>query len=477
MKRIALSLLLAMLMVLSVSFAFANGSITDPETADLGDLVNGELNKDNLSDFYSVDMDESGLLTLAFDAQCTRNRFTLYDEKGYQLWTAAYDWNSEDGQSNKIVQWHLVSGTYVLCVSPDTQVESANVRAYGSYEFRFTAVSANEEYEESIDSLNNSFATASGLEDLDGSAIKGQIALNDIVDFYQFDFDADDLILDITSKTAKQVFTLYNHSGNVVFTKDMDAVNNVITLSQRFSALEHGHYYFSVGYISGKKPESQGNYTMKLTAHNHDFAWVITQKATPTADGVESNKCKDKACGFVKETRAIAKPYAIKLEKTDWEYTGSVIKPAVIVLKDKNTALSKKYYSIKRMGGKTKVGTYTVKVTLKGDYYTGSVNLTFDIFPVQPAIKLLVPGKKQMEVQWTNVYNKQIEGYEIEYSTDRAFKANHWTEKVTDPTKTKTVIKRLVSGKKYYVRIRSYKHVGNTVYYSPVSKVKTTTVK
>lgn len=78
--------------------------------------------------------------------------------------------------------------------------------------------------------------------------------------------------------------------------------------------------------------------------------------------------------------------------------------------------------------------------------------------------------KKQAQISW-----KQVEGasgYEVQYSLKSNMKGAV-TKKVTSGSKTKLILKKLKSGKKYYVRVRAYKQAdGKTVYGSYSSKKK-----
>lgn len=476
MKKVVLSLTLAlMLVVLALGLACADGSMSEPLEADLGDYITGELSKTNLTDYYGLELSKSGLLTLRLASQATHNRFTLFDENGTQIWSAAYDWDSEAGQSNQIVQLNLVSGSYVLEVSPDANVESANVRAYGTYEFLATNASANETYTESLDENNNTFAAASEV-DLDNSGaselsevdlvktINGQIAVNDAIDFYRMDYKGNDLTISVTSKTAEQRFVFYNAAGAVIWAQDLNAVNGTITLTQKEANLASGEYYFSVGYISGKKPASQGNYTLKLTSHKHVYKKEVINKATPTADGSKVMTCK---CGAIdaSKTTKIAKPYKIALENGPFTYNGSAIKPTLIVMKTKTEALSKKYYSFKRYGGKKNVGTYTVEVKLKGDLYTGTINLDYDILPMPTKLLTVTPRARSFSVTW-KAQTKQTNGYLLEYSTSSKFTTDNHFFTIQGNNITSYTVKGLVKGQKYYVRIAPFTKIGSKTYYS-----------
>ena len=73
-----------------------------------------------------------------------------------------------------------------------------------------------------------------------------------------------------------------------------------------------------------------------------------------------------------------------------------------------------------------------------------------------------------------------VDGYQVQYSTDKKFKKN--TKTVTiKKNKTSTTVKKLKANKKYYVRVRTYKNVkvnGKTKkVYSSWSKVKSVKTK
>ncbi|MCM1115236.1 MAG: secretory protein, partial [Clostridium sp.] len=71
----------------------------------------------------------------------------------------------------------------------------------------------------------------------------------------------------------------------------------------------------------------------------------------------------------------------------------------------------------------------------------------------------------------------QTTGYQIQYSTDKNFKKNNKTVTVSSNKTTSKTISKLSGKKKYYVRIRTYKTVSGTKYYSSWSSVKTVTTK
>lgn len=88
----------------------------------------------------------------------------------------------------------------------------------------------------------------------------------------------------------------------------------------------------------------------------------------------------------------------------------------------------------------------------------------------------IIAKKKAFLVKWKK--KTGITGYQIQYSTNKKFKNKGSKIKtVKKPSTTKLTVKKLKSGKKYYVRIRTYKTVNGTSYYSEWSKAKKVKIK
>ena len=71
----------------------------------------------------------------------------------------------------------------------------------------------------------------------------------------------------------------------------------------------------------------------------------------------------------------------------------------------------------------------------------------------------------------------RISGYQIQLATNSKFTKNKKTVTVKGYKKTSRKITKPKGGKKYYVKIRTYKTVGGTRYYSPWSKTKSVKTK
>ncbi|MBE5845744.1 MAG: BspA family leucine-rich repeat surface protein [Butyrivibrio sp.] len=87
-------------------------------------------------------------------------------------------------------------------------------------------------------------------------------------------------------------------------------------------------------------------------------------------------------------------------------------------------------------------------------------------------------GKKSITLTWDKKAGSGIKGYEIQYSTDKKFKAGKTKTITINKAKTgKTTIKKLKSHTKYYIRIRTFTKKKGVKVYSKWSKVMNVKVK
>ncbi len=115
--------------------------------------------------------------------------------------------------------------------------------------------------------------------------------------------------------------------------------------------------------------------------------------------------------------------------------------------------------------------TITITANESASYNKASTKITVTVNPATLQISKLsnVKGKK-MTVKWSS--DKNVTGYQVQYTTDSKFKKGVKTVTIRKNSTTSTTISKLTKGKKYYVRIRAYKTVSGTNYFSSWSKVK-----
>ena len=181
---------------------------------------------------------------------------------------------------------------------------------------------------------------------------------------------------------------------------------------------------------------------------------------------------------------APAKITSASMSKPSMAYTGSAVKPtsSVVVKGKKNgelTALIRNTDYKLSYSNNTKVGTATVTVTGRGNY-TGTKKVTFKIVPTKREFKSVEAGKKSITLKWTKK-KPEARGYQYQVSTSKDFSSGVKSYRVRIADVSTAAITRtvsgLTSGKKYYVRLRSYAIVNGKNYYSGWSKKKSVTIK
>lgn len=228
------------------------------------------------------------------------------------------------------------------------------------------------------------------------------------------------------------------------------------------------------------------------TAYYGDHDWdeskeIIKEKPTDVKEGSKGYLCK--RCGDYKEIAKI-KPILpspkvditdlkVDLSETEYTYNGKVKQPAVIIKDQNGNVISSANYTVTYASGRKKPGTYSVQITMKGNY-TGTQTVLFNIRGKKMPAPKLKAHSRALKVTWKK--QKAITGYQIQYSTNAKFKKSKTKiVKIAKSRQTSKLIKKLKARKKYYVRVRSYKttKIGGKTYnaYSVWSKTKKVIVK
>ena len=239
--------------------------------------------------------------------------------------------------------------------------------------------------------------------------------------------------------------------------------------------LEAGKKYTLVAAQDGIKDFTT---EFKVETHTHTIKKNVEKKVEVRKDGTASsgglfNICSDWFCVYEETVKEYPGLSTVCFDKTKYTYTGKKLKPTINVEDEYGKKLNKKYYTVTYKNNK-KIGTATAIVKFSG-IYTGTVKKTFKIVPKKTAIKNVKAGKKQLKVTYKKV--KGVTGYQIQTATNKSFKKNAKAVTVKGAKKTSKAVKKLKSGKKYYVRVRAYKTVNGKKYYSSWSKVKSVKVK
>lgn len=167
---------------------------------------------------------------------------------------------------------------------------------------------------------------------------------------------------------------------------------------------------------------------------------------------------------------------SVSLKYKKKQYTGKAITQTkttvvkAVVDGEKKTLTKGTDYTISYKNN-VNIGKATVIVKGKGNY-TGTIEKSFKIVPKGTSISKLKAAKKAFTVTWKKQAT-QTSGYQIQCATDSGFTKNRKTVTISNTKTTSQKISNLKGGKKYYVRVRTYKKVNGEKYYSTWSEVKT----
>ena len=115
---------------------------------------------------------------------------------------------------------------------------------------------------------------------------------------------------------------------------------------------------------------------------------------------------------------------------------------------------------------------YTYKIVAKASTGDSTLSKSVAVYRVaRPTISSATnSAASKMTVKWGK--NAKANGYQIQYSLSSSFASGNKTVNITSASTVSEVIGSLTKGKTYYVRIRTYKTVGSTKYWSEWSAKK-----
>ena len=188
----------------------------------------------------------------------------------------------------------------------------------------------------------------------------------------------------------------------------------------------------------------------------------------------------DAVLAFLGEIKISIKNAKVVLSASAFAYNGKVQKPAIREIGGKALKAGTDYTATWSDKSSRNVGAYTVTITGKGNY-NGVTKATYKIDPKGTSLKKPVAAKKAITVKWAKQSAKmatsRITGYQIQLATNKEFTRNKKTVTVKGYKKVSKKVTKLKGGKKYYVRICTYKTIEGKKFYSKWSTVKTVKTK
>lgn len=436
----------------------SNNSLAKASKINVNTEYKGQIAVNDDKDYYKFTLASSGRIGLSATAIMEDISYKIYDSMGNELWATYPTWNSTTEQISTDRYVDLTKGTYYFIVQK-------RYGATGNYSFKLAFTSANESFTETENGSNNTLSSANAITL--NKTYRGQIADNDEKDFYRFTLNASTRIRVSAVAGMEYIeYRIYDSRGN----EQWDRVTywNSVTEKSEISEdinLPAGTYYF----VAQRKYGCTGNYVFKIGTHVHSYKNSVT-KATLSRNGKITGKC---SCGAVKYT-TVYYPRTITLSAASYTYDGKAKTPSVTVKGSDGKVISPSNYTVSYAKDRKNVGTYKVSIKFKGNY-SGTASRTFRIYPKGTSITKLTAKSKGFKVNWKK-QSSQTTGYQIQYSVNKNF-SGKTTKTITKNSTTSATYKSLKAKKGYYVRIRTYKKVGGTTYYSAWSQVKTVKTK
>ena len=204
---------------------------------------------------------------------------------------------------------------------------------------------------------------------------------------------------------------------------------------------------------------------------NAGTAYVIITGIGNYTDTVSKNFTIKKIANTI-TAKSIVKSYSAQVQTFD---LGAKVKYGTPTYKSDNSAVTV-----------SKAGKVTVKAKFIGNanititspantnYTSAKKTIVIKVMPTKTKFTSVTNvATKKMALTW--VKRSNATGYIIQYSTSSTF-ADAKTVRIDKYTTVSTTIGNLVKGKKYYVRIKTYKTVSGTKYYSGWSDVMSVTI-
>ena len=280
MKK-AMSILLAVMLLLSAFSlnAFAAGnSMSSATSVVLGQQYTGSITASDDMEFYRIDLEESGKLTVN-----TTVFFNVY----YGIYGANGNTLDADTISiaytgvnfkNRVIELEVTSGTYYF----DFHRWLGSSDNTGDYNITFSFLSAEESFKEVQGGSNEKMATASEIEF--NTRYNGQIALNETSDFYKFTVNEKTKVT-VNLHTSSFVYSsVYDSNGAVLYESGGVRYDYYGGNATKELELEPGTYYYNVRSWGAEC----GNYF--FTISNPDIDIEDPETPDDTNDDTDDNK-------------------------------------------------------------------------------------------------------------------------------------------------------------------------------------------
>ncbi len=455
----------------------ANDSIENATYIQFETVYNDSIVEDINKRYYKIIVPFSGKISLDIKGNNKYLYLRLYDYSKNLIDGKSYNKSSVSNELSIQDCYYLTGGTYYICLDGDYKV--------GDYQLCINYSLVKESFLETNKDLHNNDITHANKIVFNESYI-GHIAHNDKIDFYCFTVPTSGKVNVSVEGENKIVYgRLYNVDGKELDSEyeALNSVTNKFSFTKEFH-LAAGTYYYAVeGYNNVIRP---GEYTIKLdfVSANESFGESQQDDYISGANPIVFNTTY---YGQIALDKDEADYYKLVVQKKDRvQIDASADMYGQLYIYDAN-GTSIWYMNISQNEQLGKYAQSQIVTIHPGTYYlqvkpsskTGNYSFKVTSYnetkkPNKVTLsKVKSSKKKTLFANWKKINN--VNGYQIQYSTSKKFR-NAKTKMVGSNTVKKT-INKLVSKKKYYVRVRAYKVVVGKNKYGSWSKVKSVRVK
>lgn len=466
-KRMFVRMLVCLLLITSL-FAFPENAMAAAEGSTMAtarEVVFGQTyykewtrDTDHLNHYCRITVPARGMITInatkPFDSEGEYGRmtFTLYSEDGEAIWDYGASNSKNDARDSYIMKVGLDQGVYYLTILPGFRVYSGTIETYYSVSFRADPLCEVEP--------NNSLAEATALTPGKTYAgcygyDHGRVAKND---YYKFN-----LTKGKNYKIAVGNYAKVEGSTTLIYLIDPNgsrtSVKGKISLLVDDGGMNYmvytpaltGVHYLCFDNYSG----IQFSYSVRVSAFSKSAQTISGLKSSYTLAANSSGKTlHPKAVGEISVT------------SSDRDVAAAYYYPSSGELKIRPWKIGK--------------ATITVTAAETGLYKKAVKKITVTVIPRRAAL-VSVKNLKGMILQadWDTVDRFNITGYQLQVSLKKDFSSGVKTFRAARKYDGVTIDKSAgwKKNKTYYVRVRSYKRIGKSVYYSRWSTVKKVTMK
>ena len=236
-------------------------------------------------------------------------------------------------------------------------------------------------------------------------------------------------------------------------------------------------YYYLVQYYNDNYEYHKFDIDVTIKKHKHQM--INTAEGCPDAehmyDIVDENgngidMCRVQGCSD-SGLSAYYNRFEAESAKKRMTYDGKAKEPKLRFIDMRGREFTPDYSIKTKYVNNVNIGTATIKYYYWEDWH----KVKFSIVPKGTQIGKVTSKRRGFKVKW-NKQSTQTTGYQLQYSKYKNFKSP-FKVTVKGNKNTSYTAKKLHSGRKYYVRVRTYKTVDGKKYYSKWSDTKTVKAK